>query len=319
MLLGNALVLHVAGTGGLTLFNVCLQIQSATFSVVVGLCIAGISHITYLRTIDDIQGLRRIMDHTFSIVVVFYGILTLMMILFPQFFLWCFGLGDTFDYAFARKVFICFGIYYFCFCTMSVYVTVVLQLAGYVGVKILLVFGMGITTYLCMLGFSFVSPDAMWLGMIVGSVPILIASIGFGFYLHKSHPGFTRFTLVDKYPNHIKFECSLDYERRHIEDFRRELHLFAEACEMPPAVLEKISTAAKALYQNAIDNREKDLKYMDISLCELDDSFSLTIKDCGHPNNPLVDKVDAKSLGAISASHRYVFSMNVTSLVWSKQ
>ncbi len=69
MLLGNALVLKVAGHDGLTLFDVCLQIQSATFSVVLGLTMAGVSLVTYMRAIGDSDGLRRIMNNTATILV----------------------------------------------------------------------------------------------------------------------------------------------------------------------------------------------------------------------------------------------------------
>lgn len=95
MLLGNALVLKVAGHDGLTLFDVCLQIQSATFSVVIGLCMAGISHINYLRAAGDINGQLRIMRNTSTIVVGFYGVLLVLLMVAPQFFLWCFGLDGS--------------------------------------------------------------------------------------------------------------------------------------------------------------------------------------------------------------------------------
>ena len=143
MLLGNALVLKVAGHDGLTLFDV-------------------VSLVTYMRAIGDSDGLRRIMNNTATILVGFYGVLLLLMVAVPQFFLWCFGL-DGIDLALARRVFTCFGIYYFCFCAVAVYVTVVLQLAGHVTAKIVLVFAMGIIAYLSMLGLSKVSADAMWL------------------------------------------------------------------------------------------------------------------------------------------------------------
>ena len=168
MLLGNALVLKVAGHEGLTLFDVCLQIQSATFSVVVGVVMAGVLHINYMRAGGDSTGLQRIMKNTASIVVGFYGVLLLLLVTVPRLFLWCFGLDGIIDPVLARRVFTCFGIYYFCFCAVSVYVTVVLQLAGHVGAKIVLVFTMGILAYLGMLGLSKVSADAMWIGMIVG-------------------------------------------------------------------------------------------------------------------------------------------------------
>jgi Na+-driven multidrug efflux pump len=318
MLLGNALVLNVAGYDGLTLFDVCLQIQSATFSVVVGLCLAGIPHINYLRASGDSAGLQRIMKNTARIVVGFYGLLLLLLVTVPQLFLWCFGLEGSIDPALARWVFTCFGIYYFCFCVVSVYVTVVLQLAGHVAAKILLVFSMGILAYLSMLGLSKVSADAMWLGMIVGGVPILVASLAYGYWEHRKHPFYTMFSLVDKMLTCIKFECSIDYEQHNLEEMKQMMKLFANTCEMNDEVRSKMHDTIRVHINNAEERRSNELKYLDISLTELDDGFQMTIKDCGRPYNPVHNGMDAASLGARSATYRYMFTMNVTTIVWNK-
>lgn len=318
MLLGNALVLKVAGHDGLTLFDVCLQIQSATFSVVVGLCIAGISHITYMRAGGDSDGLQRIMKNTARIVVGFYGVLLLLLVAVPQLFLWCFGLSGSIDIALARRVFTCFGIYYFCFCVVSVYVTVVLQLAGHVAAKIVLVFTMGILAYLGMLGLSKVSADAMWLGMIAGGVPILVASLANGYWEHRKHPYYTKFSLVDKLPSCIKFECSLDYEQRNYDEMKKLMNLFADTCEMSDEVSARMLATIQMLVDNARERRSSQLKYLDVSLSELDDGIQMTIKDCGRPYDPVHNGMDAASVGARTATYRYMFTMNVTTIVWDK-
>ena len=317
MLLGNALVLKVAGHDGLTLFDVCLQIQSATFSVAMGLTMAGVSLVTYMRASGDSDGLQRIMNNTASIVIGFYGVLLLFLVTVPQFFLWCFGL-DGIDLAMARRVFTCFGIYYFCFCVVAVYVTVVLQLAGHVAAKIVLVFAMGIIAYLSMLGLSKVSADAMWLGMIVGGVPILVASLAYGYWEHRKHPFYTMFSMVDKLPSHIKFECSIDYEQRNFDEMKKKMKLFADTCEMSDEMSSKMYSTIQALFNNAQERRSSQLKYLDISLCELDDGIQMTIKDCGRPYDPVHNGMDAASVGARSATYRYMFTMNVTTIVWNK-
>lgn len=319
MLLGNALVLRVAGTEGLTVFDVCLQIQSATFSLTVGVCIAGIAHVNYMRIIGDNNGLRRILTSSGIITMVFYGTLALLMVAFPGIFLRIFGLSGMVSIAMARRVFSCFGIYYFCFCTVSVYVTVVLQLAGHLGAKIVLVFSMGILAYLSMLGLSFVSPNAMWYGLVIGGMPILLASFGFGYLQHLKNPEYTKLTLVDKYPNQIKFECSLDYERRHIDDFKHVVRVFADACEMPEQIFSSIIETSGILYDNALEHKPKHLKYMDLALSEGDDFFQMTIKDCGKPCDPMVQGlIDAKLCRTDSIDYRYMFGMNVTSIKWGK-
>ena len=318
MLLGNALVLKVAGHEGLTLFDVCLQIQSATFSVVVGVVMAGVLHINYMRASGDSAGLQRIMKNTTSIVVGFYGVLLLLLVTVPRLFLWCFGLDGIVDPVLARRVFTCFGIYYFCFCAVSVYVTVVLQLAGHVGAKIVLVFTMGILAYLGMLGLSKVSADAMWIGMIVGGVPILMACLAYGYWEHRKHPSYTKFSMVDKMPSNIKFECSIDYERLNLDELEKIMRLFAATCEVNDELRSKINDTVQVLYNNAQERRKGHLKYVDVSLAELDDGFQMTIKDCGRPYDPVANGMDAASFGARSATYRNMFTMNVTTIVWDK-
>ena len=318
MLLGNALVLKVAGHEGLTLFDVCLQIQSATFSVVVGVVMAGVLHINYMRASGDSAGLQRIMKNTTSIVVGFYGVLLLLLVTVPRLFLWCFGLDGIIDPVLARRVFTCFGIYYFCFCAVSVYVTVVLQLAGHVGAKIVLVFTMGILAYLGMLGLSKVSADAMWIGMIVGGVPILMACLAYGYWEHRKHPSYTKFSMVDKMPSNIKFECSIDYERLNLDELEKIMRLFAATCEVNDELRSKINDTVQVLYNNAQERRKGHLKYVDVSLAELDDGFQMTIKDCGRPYDPVANGMDAASFGARSATYRNMFTMNVTTIVWDK-
>ena len=239
------------------------------------------------------------------------------MVAVPQFFLWCFGL-DGIDLALARRVFTCFGIYYFCFCAVAVYVTVVLQLAGHVTAKIVLVFAMGIIAYLSMLGLSKVSADAMWLGMIVGGVPILVVSLGYGYRKHLKYPFYTKFSLVNKMPSCIKFECSIDYEQHNLEEMKKMIKLFAVICEMSDELSSKMYSTILALLNNARERRSRHLKYLDITLCELDDGVQMAIKDCGRPYDPVHNGIDAASVGARSATYRYMFTMNVTTIVWNK-
>jgi len=201
---------------------------------------------------------------------------------------------------------------------VSVYVTVVLQLAGHVAAKIVLVFAMGIIAYLSMLGLSKVSADAMWLGMIVGGVPILVASLAYGYWEHRKHPFYTKFSLVDKMLTCIKFECSIDYEGRNVDEMEKMMKLFADTCEMSDELISKIYAAIQALFINAQERRSSHLKYLDISLSELDDGFQMTIKDCGRPYDTVHNGMDAASVGARSATYRYMFTMNITTIVWNK-
>ena len=73
-------------------------------------------------------------------------------------------------------------------------------------------------------------------------------------------------------------------------------------CEMTDEVSKKMYATIKALFNNAEERRSSELKYLDISLTELDDGFQMIIKDCGRPYDPVANGMDAASFGARSAS-----------------
>jgi signal transduction histidine kinase len=88
---------------------------------------------------------------------------------------------------------------------------------------------------------------------------------------------------------------------------------------MTDEVSKKMYATIKALFNNAEERRSSEPKYLDISLTELDDGFQMTIKDCGRPYDPVANGMDAASFGARSATYRYMFTMNVTTIVWDKK
>ena len=116
----------------------------------------------------------------------------------------------------------------------------------------------------------------------------------------------------------IKFECSVDYEGRNVDEIEKMMKLFADTCEMSDELISKMYSTIQALLDNAQERRTSHLKYLDISLSELDDGVQMTIKDCGRPYDPVHNGMDAASIGARSANYRYMFTMNVTTIVWNR-
>jgi hypothetical protein len=99
---------------------------------------------------------------------------------------------------------------------------------------------------------------------------------------------------------------------------KKMIKLFAVICEMSDELSSKMYSTILALLNNARERRSRHLKYLDITLCELDDGVQMTIKDCGRPYDPVHNGIDAASVGARSATYRYMFTMNVTTIVWNK-
>lgn len=45
----------------------------------------------------------------------------------------------------------------------------------------------------------------------------------------------------------------------------------------------------------------------------------MTIKDCGKPYDPVSNGFTAEACGALSASYRFMFARNVTTIKWPKK
>ncbi len=335
----NTLVSHSLGEVALSQFGLCIQLESVTFGLVVGISIAGISHITRMQGEHDIDGILFIMDRCLKIVTISFSILMLAMIFCPGLILSCFGMNTPEMAATCRMPFTCFGVFYLCFAFLAVYSTVVMQLMGHVGSKVFFIFGIGILTALSMLAWSAVSARKLWLGFVTGSIPMVIAALVYAYGFHRRNRGFTRFTMLDTIPVHVRFDYSMDFELARMDSMLHDLEVFTDVCQLPKQIIEHIKYCCVELCNSIGEKRlRSNIKYFDLSFIETDNSFRLIIKDNGTPDNPLEydsyleerirqsDYVPSERdtrlhiVNRLSdrISYNYLFGMNITILEWDK-
>ena len=316
MLMCNGLISDCLGKDSLTLFGVCLQIQSFTVAFTVGVCIAGISLISYLRGDGDHEAVLHILNKTLKHVTIFYGILAVLMAAFPRVFLMIFELDHEPISSMARTPFTCYAIYYLCFCILSVYVTLSFQLSGRVGAKILFVFGICISSYLVMRLFSLISPDMLWYGLGVGSIPVLVISVCYGYWLHLRNPLLSRFTVSSTFPEYIQVDFSLNKVFAENGEFVKATNLFTDTCEMPERIKQDIIGTINKLTSTIVEHHGKSERTYDLLIKEREDKFELVIKDDGSPFDPSTSIGDSDIPRHIR--YRFIFGMNITSVAWDK-
>lgn len=335
----NTLISHTLGVQALSLFGLCIQIESVTFGVVVGTCIAGISHICRLQGEFDNDGILFVMGRCITITLVFYGILALILLLCPQFILWCFGMNTPEMHAACRVPFVCFGVFYLCFTFLATYSTVVMQLMGHVGSKVFFIFGTGILTALSMLLWSLASAPKLWFGFITGSIPMVVGALFYAYSFHRKDKSMTRFTMLDTIPVHVRFDFSMDFRLTRMDSMLHDLKVFTEACQLPQHILEHINYCCVELCNSIGEKRmRKHIEFFDLSFIETGKSFRFIIKDNGTPDNPLEydshleerirqsDYVPSERdtrlhiVNRLSdrISYNYIFGMNITILEWDK-
>lgn len=315
MLLCNEMIAGELGKEALTIFGVCLQIQSLTFAFTMGICIAGISLIGYLRGEGDRQGVLLILRKSLNNVIAFYSALVVLMTLFPQLFFSLFGIEDI-AASDARMPFLCYSVYYFCFCFISVYVTLSFQLSGRVVAKILFVFGICLCSYVSMSLLAIVSPHYLWYGMIIGSIPVLALSLAYGFSLYKRNPLLSKFTVSNTFPECVELSMSPHANSTDIDEVVSAINIFADTCEMQESIRQDILKTFNALLLNISENDRKERQMFDFFMRENADNYELIIKDNGSPFDPS-DTLPTDTLLRI-LTYRFIFGMNVTSVKWKK-
>lgn len=336
----NTLISHSLGDLALSQFGLCVQLESVTFGLVVGTCIAGISHITRLQGEYDTDGILFVIKRCLLVTIVFFSSLLLVMVFCPGLILTCFGMNTPEMAATCRLPLGCFGVFYLCFAFLSVYATVVMQLMGHVGSKIFFIFGICILTALCMLGWSAISAEKLWFGFVTGSIPMVAAAFAYVYSFHLRNKAFTRFTMLDTIPVYVRFDYSMDFKLTKMEPMIHDLEVFTDVCQLPSHIIEHIKYCCIEMCNSIGKKRlHGNIKYFDISFIETDDGFRLIMKDNGSPDNPL--KYDSELAENIKSqnyipterdtslylihnlsdkvSYNYVFGMNITIIDWLKK
>lgn len=335
----NSLISKVLGVEALSTFGLCIQLQSFTLGVVVGICMAGVGHISRLQGEADKESISFIYRISISFTLIFYGVIALIMAFFPELILKCFNLYSPETLMASRIPLACFGVFYLCFTFLAMYTTLVMQMGGHVEGKIIFIICIGVLTALSMLFWSWSAPERIWYGFITGSIPVVICALIYAHSFHRKNRNYTSYTMMDDTPVNIRFDYTMDYKLSRMESMVDDLKVFTEACELPEKIIDRIIFCCTELCEGVGTQRiRNNIDAFDLSFIETEKNFRLILKDSGAPSNVLecntaeyerrLETGDVPSeretrLYAINkmadkVEYNYVFGMNITILDWGK-
>lgn len=335
----NRLILGELGSAGMLTYGVCLQIQSFTFCITVGAAIAGIAQINRLQTEYVPDKVAYVIRRMLQFTTLCYTCIMLVMSLFPSAVASTFGISDPDILANCRFPFICFSVFYLCFAILAVYSTISFQLMGHVMAKFVFIFGLGIIVYLFMHTFSLISPELLWWGLPVGGITVLALSFIFGYMHHKKNPMLTMFTLVNKIPNTIIMQESIDNKCSNLPEVINKLHLFTQTCELSEHIFKGIELCCTEYCEHLSESKLPTLAHsFDVVFLQLQNGISMIIESAGAPNSVMLDegklqlmhenpsdlsKDDIRKLMLSTipqkTEYRYMFGLNITIMTWTSE
>lgn len=332
----NRLILDELGADGMLTYGVCLQIQSFTFCITVGAAIAGIAQVNRLQAEYMPDKVAYVIKRMLQFTTLCYSCIMLTMSLFPAAVASAFGITDPEILANCRLPFICFSVFYLCFAILAVYSTVSFQLMGHVMAKFVFIFGLGIIVYIFMFTFSLMSPEMLWWGFPLGGICMLVLAFAFGYMHHKKNPMLTLFTLVDRMPETILMQETIDSKCSNLPEVIRDLHLFTQVCELSDNIFKGIELCCTEYCEHLSESKLPVMaRSFDVIFQQQPDGISMIIESAGAPNSVILDdmklrmmrenledlsKDEIRKLILSTVPHkidyRYMFGLNITVMSW---
>jgi len=337
LIVSNDIIIRNFGTKGLLLYGVCTQIQSITLCVAVGLCIGGISMITYLQGIKNQNVLFEVFHKIALINGVFYSVLFLLMTFFPQIAISAFNIEDPAIISQARIPFFCYFLYYLCFAIIAVHSTLSYQLLGHIGAKAVLVLGLGAIICLLMYVFSFVDTRLIWFAFPIGGVITVAATFLYGYSFHKKNRNLAMFSLFKRYSSDVRVSRDVEFNGKGIPEMMKALDIFQGICELPEETKFFINVCCNEFCDLLQERGSSSLvaRVFNVTFCYRGNEFLMRIKAPGSPYCSKLDpeKISQQSLDKYNMSvedirkilinnlpdeldYSYNFGLNITSMRW---
>ncbi len=332
----NQIVLDVKGPEGVYLLAVFTQIMMICTMVSDGFVELNTSIGGVLFGERDYSSFRKIVHNSYSLLLAFGLLLTVIMLLFPEAILQMFGEDDTVDSASLTQLlrllsafFIPYMVFQF---TANVHIIV-----GKEDFATILLFAQAAAMVLFPYLFGLFAPDYFWYSFLIMILLMIAVQWIIARYLHKKKAMLTEFALLPLLPDVIATTYSVNYNNESVAKTLDQINLFVEISELDSATANKVMLCCEELMYNLVEfgtDNDKDRTF-DVRLSDLEDKFEVRIKDAGQPFDPVI-KFEKSSAQAYNdgepmhlglqivnkmcdeIGHKFMFGINVTTLTFKK-
>lgn len=316
MLCANQIVLHFEGSDGAFIFAIVFPLLSlfgmlneglSDIHEAIGGVLLGEKNNTLFRILIR-KGYRLI----WCALLVF----TIVVMLFPSFILTLFGADEgqmTPENCAALRI----GALLFIPAAITTFHLNVHVLVGHEGVSAVMSVIQALSFIVSPYIVTAIDVNLFWWSLPIGAWMTVTVQLVLAYCAHRRNPDTTKFLLLPTLPDCVSMDYSISYQDENLDSSLKDAALFLNVCELDES--KRVDTfvyctdIAYKILQGSSDNREDH--YFDMRIMDNDDSIDIWFKDAGKPYNPTTGLTCPES---ISISHRYMFGLNVTTLVVKK-
>lgn len=330
ILLINYIVLYTQGSDGIYCWSVCLQLFMIMQMVLTGIGSSIYSIGGILVGEQDMEGLTILNRKSILYTVSSLTIITVIIIIFPQFFGELFGSRSDNPISILPEALRAFSIMLVPYSIVAL-LRSTYQILGRIGLSLFLSIFQLVLMVGFVWGFSYISPFVMWWGFPSSSVALLIGLIIFTLWLHEKNKEIKAVTLIPETEDTESFSMSVKMDQNDVNSADKKVAEFLQKQSIDDFTSYKIRLDCEELMHNILKHSvvgKKEKHYFDIRIRILKNIIYVLLKDDGRPFNPILscnktdadtgidDKIGLKLVNctADSINYKYMYDQNVVML-----
>lgn len=330
ILLINYIVLYTQGSDGIYCWSVCLQLFMIMQMVLTGIGSSIYSIGGILVGEQDMEGLTILNRKSILYTVTSLTIITVIIIIFPQFFGELFGSRSDNPISILPNALRAFSIMLVPYSIVAL-LRSTYQILGRIGLSLFLSIFQLVLMVGFVWGFSYISPFVMWWGFPSSSVALLIGLIIFTLWLHEKNKEIKAVTLIPETEDTESFSMSVKMDQNDVNSADKKVAEFLQKQSIDDFTAYKIRLDCEELMHNILKHSvvgKKEKHYFDIRIRILKNIIYVLLKDDGRPFNPILscnktdadtvidDKIGLKFVNctADSINYKYMYDQNVVML-----
>lgn len=329
----NYIVLKVAGTDGIYCWSVCLQLF-----MIMQMVLSGIGSSIYaiggiLIGEEDMAGLSILNRKCLSYTVVSIGVITVIMILFPEFFGELFGSGGGHveGLSVSLRLFSLLLVPY----SIVALLRANYQILGHSSLSLFLsIFQLAVMVGSVWL-FSMINEEMMWWGFPISAYSLLIGLILYTFVQHIRDSKINVFTLIPENEDSSSLNISVKMDEEGVEVALEEIKNFMNQQQVGDFTSYRVRLSCEELMNNIVNHAVKktpEKHYFDLHIRISGGDVSILLKDDGRPFNPILKETDfnpeedsIRELGLKivnnlegAMNYKYMYDQNMVQLKFEK-
>lgn len=283
----NAVALKTAGADGLFVLTVGMQMLLVCSLVLDGTSgiISSIGGI--LLGEKDIDGYRAMVVNSRKSSIVAVGILTLLMVAFPEIIARLFGASDQLV-EYSRTPLREFCLLFIPYTIITLF-SVGFQVQGHKFLASMIMTGKMVFT-LCITGISLLfCPEYVWLSGFFGLFALQLCTTVSSWFVSSRHKDLHPLTLIEHYPEHPNISESVPYTKDGVSSMLDKAQRFLDICDLPPLTVSHIRQCIEELSSHIVDMAFSTHRkgFFDVRIVDEQDGILVVIKDDNRPFNPI--------------------------------